>query len=164
MPYWRYLKDQYTRTLSQPYLVFSVRMIIFLEYNLIALLCHSIALSPYKGSFHLWNDAPIKVFFLVFWPLYGFVDSSAEDVTGNRIRERGSNTQQRAPGWESNPAPLQQGQCLCTWDACSTHWAKQCPLFCLFDVGNGGEFFSSVVVYSLGVSLKVSDVRGIAQK
>ena len=32
------------------------------------------------------------------WPFFGFIDRAAEDVTGNRLRERGSDMQQRAPG------------------------------------------------------------------
>ena len=50
---------------------------------------------------HMWS---------IFLALYGFIDSSAEEVTGNRMREMGSETQQRAPGWESTPGPLQWGQ------------------------------------------------------
>ena len=42
--------------------------------------------------------------------------------------ERGSDTQQRTPGWDSNPELLQQGQSLCTWDAYSTNWAKLHPV------------------------------------
>ena len=38
---------------------------------------------------------------------YGFIDRSAEDMTGNRGRERGSDTQQRDLRQESNPGPLQ---------------------------------------------------------
>ena len=41
-------------------------------------------------------------------------DSSAVEVTGNRMRERRSDTQQRDPGQESNPGLLQS---LGTWDA-----------------------------------------------
>ena len=54
-------------------------------------------------------------------------------MTGNRLRERGSDTQQRAPGQDSKPGPLQRGQSLCRWDGHSTHWAKRGPeiqLFC----------------------------------
>ena len=40
-------------------------------------------------------------------------DSSAVEVTANRMRER-SDTQQREPGLESNPGRLQS---LGTWDA-----------------------------------------------
>ena len=69
--------------------------------------------------------------FFFFWPLYGFIDSSAEEMTENRMRERGSDRQQRAPGRDSNPGPLQRGQSICTLDACPTNCAKQCPL-CLF--------------------------------
>ena len=49
----------------------------------------------------------VVLFEVFFWPLHGFIDSSAEDVRGTRIRERGSGTQQRAPGPESSPGPLQ---------------------------------------------------------
>ena len=35
-------------------------------------------------------------------------------------RERGSDSQQRAPGRDSNPGPLQRGQSLCTWDTLPT--------------------------------------------
>ena len=61
-------------------------------------------------------------YFLGFF--YGFIDRTAEDMTGNRERERGSDTQQRDQGWKSNPGPLQS---LGTWAARSTHWAKRHP-------------------------------------
>ena len=67
-----------------------------------------------------------------FWPFYGFIDRIAGEVAGNRMRERGRDTQQRAPGWKSNPGPLQRGQSLCTWDARSTNWAKRRPNARLF--------------------------------
>lgn len=35
----------------------------------------------------------------------------------NRVRERGTYMQQRAPVQDSNPGPLQRGQSLCIWDA-----------------------------------------------
>ena len=40
--------------------------------------------------------------FKYFLAFYGFIDSTAKDMTGNR----GSDTQQRDPGWESNPGLL----------------------------------------------------------
>ena len=52
-----------------------------------------------------------------------------EDTIGNRLRERGSDMQQRAPGRDSNLGLLQWGQSLCTWDACSTDGAPLCPFF-----------------------------------
>ena len=36
-------------------------------------------------------------------------------------------TQQGAPGWDSNLGPLQRGHSLCTWNACSTNWANGSP-------------------------------------
>ena len=44
--------------------------------------------------------------------IYGFIDRPAEEVTGHKMRERGSHTQQRAPGREVNPGSLQRGQSL----------------------------------------------------
>ena len=41
----------------------------------------------------------------------------------------GSDTQQRAPGRESNPGPLQQGQSLCMWDAALQTELNDAPLF-----------------------------------
>ena len=64
----------------------------------------------------------IYFFFLAFF--YGFIDRAAEDRTGNRERERGSDTQQRDPGREPNPGPLQSPG---TWDTHPTHWAKRRP-------------------------------------
>ena len=46
----------------------------------------------------------------IFLAFRGFIDSTVEEVTGNGVRERGSDTQQRDPGWETNPGPLQRGQ------------------------------------------------------
>ena len=58
-------------------------------------------------------------FFLnIYLAVYGFIDRSAEDMIGNRERERGSDTQQRDPGLESNPGLLQS---LGTWGARSTN-------------------------------------------
>ena len=57
--------------------------------------------------------------FLFFWP-FGLIDRASEVVTRDRMRDKGSDTQQRAPVQNSNPDPLQQGQSLCTWDAHST--------------------------------------------
>ena len=37
-----------------------------------------------------------------------------------------------AKGQDSNPGRLQWGQSLCRWDACSTNWAKQPPVWGLF--------------------------------
>ena len=45
-------------------------------------------------------------FFLYFFAFYGFIDRTVEDMTENRDRERGSDTQQRDPDRESNPGPL----------------------------------------------------------
>ena len=66
-------------------------------------------------------------FYCLFLAFHGFIDSTAEEVTGNRVKESVSDMQQRGPGWESNPGLLQRGQSLCTWDTCSTHWAKWQP-------------------------------------
>ena len=43
--------------------------------------------------------------------------------------ERGGVTRSKGP--QSNRGPL-QGQSLCTWDACSTNWAKWRPVFPCF--------------------------------
>ena len=64
------------------------------------------------------SDDPIIYLFTIFWPFHGFIDSTAEAMTGNRVRGRGSDTQQRDPGRESNPGPLQS---LSTWDTRSTN-------------------------------------------
>ena len=47
-----------------------------------------------------------------------------EEVTGNRLREWGSDMQQRAPGWILTQVHY-RGQSLCTWDAGFTSWVKQ---------------------------------------
>ena len=67
-----------------------------------------------------------SIFFKVFVGLL-WLSRSDEDLIGNKMRERGSDMQQRDPGLESNLGPLQRGQSLCTWDARSTHRAKQHP-------------------------------------
>ena len=66
-----------------------------------------------------------KIFNYFFGPLYGFIDRTAEDTTGNRIRERGSDPQQRAPGQDSNLGLLQRGR---SGDARSTNWAQRRPI------------------------------------
>ena len=61
----------------------------------------------------------INFIFLFLGLFYGFIDSTAEDMTGNRERKRGgSDTQQRDLSRESNPGPLQS---LSTWDTRSTN-------------------------------------------
>ena len=45
--------------------------------------------------------------FFFFWPFMALLTGKLEDMTGKRGRERGSDMQQRDPGWESNPGPLQ---------------------------------------------------------
>lgn len=50
-------------------------------------------------------------------------------MTGSRMRESRSDTQQRNPGRESNPGPLQS---LGTCDARSTHWVKRRPAAAAF--------------------------------
>ena len=78
-----------------------------------------------------WRHFFIFIFFFeflkVFFGPFGLLIGKLKTWTGNRIKERGSDMQQRAPGWESNPDPLQWWQSLCTWDACSTNWAKRAP-------------------------------------
>ena len=50
-------------------------------------------------------------FFLVIFVLFmALFDSIDEEMTGNGMRERGSDTQQRDPVRESNTGPLQRGQ------------------------------------------------------
>ena len=44
----------------------------------------------------------------IVWPLYGFIDRTASEMTRSRVRE-GGDTQQRAPGRETVLRPLQQG-------------------------------------------------------
>ena len=56
-----------------------------------------------------------------FWPFIDFIDSTAEDMTGNGIRERGRDTRLRAPRPGLDPGLPQRGQSLCTWDACSSN-------------------------------------------
>ena len=63
----------------------------------------------------------IKVDFIIS---YGFIDRTASEMTGDRMR--GGDTQQRAPDPYSNPGLLQRGQSLCTWHSCSTNTADGC--------------------------------------
>ena len=46
---------------------------------------------------------PIYVYIYFFVLVFGFIDRTAEVMTGNRLRERGSDMQQRAPSRDSNP-------------------------------------------------------------
>lgn len=89
----------------------------------------------YNVLFHVWSR--LKTFFLgwnfffhgdfflcvcvepsakhlgFFWPLYVFSDRTDW--------ERGSDTQQTAPGQDLNPGLLQWGQSLCAWDETEPH-------------------------------------------
>lgn len=44
-----------------------------------------------------------------FWPLYAFIHRTAQDMSGNRMRQRGSDMQRRDPGRDSNLGPLHMG-------------------------------------------------------
>ena len=58
----------------------------------------------------------VDSFFKVFLgPLYGFTDRSDEELTGNRMRERGSDMQPRDPEAGS------QTQVCCSEDTASVH-------------------------------------------
>ena len=108
-----------------------------------------------------WHRLSFFFFFrYVFCPLYGFIDRTTLEMTGNRMRERGTHLQQRVPGWDSNPGPLQQGQILCTWEACSASWTKQHPIvsssvhFCAF-LPAVCQFFLLLLFFFLYVSFKL---------
>ena len=64
-------------------------------------------------------------------------------MTENRLRERGSDMQQRGPGHKSNLGPLQWRKSLRTWDVCSTHWAKWQPRLTVFKVKYNGAIKNS---------------------
>ena len=71
----------------------------------------------------------------LLWFIYFFYTSIAQyswRYIGHRMREGGCDTWQRAPGRDLNPGPLQRGQSSCTWDTCSTSWAKRRPMPGLF--------------------------------
>ena len=61
-----------------------------------------------------WDQVDFFFFFLrvYFLAFTGFIDRTAEGTTVNRMRERGSDTRQRAPGWDSNPGLLQRAKPL----------------------------------------------------
>ena len=56
---------------------------------------------------HLILHFYLFIYFLsiFFWP-FGFIDRTDEEMTGNRLRERGSDRHQGAPGRDLNPGPL----------------------------------------------------------
>ena len=67
-----------------------------------------------------------------FFGLYlAFIRRTAEEMTGNRVRERGGHMQQRVAGQHSNPGLLQRGQSLGLGRR-AAHWAKQRGLFNLW--------------------------------
>ena len=83
----------------------------------------------YSGNIHVtWSHFFIFLFD-IFFPFIGLIDSTAEDVTGNGMRETCSKGR---PGHDSNLGPPQRGQSLCTWDACSPNWAKRRPTWSHF--------------------------------
>ena len=68
---------------------------------------------------HRWSCWQEQVFYLffryfVFLALIALLIEQLEDLTGNRTRERRSDTQQRAPGRDSNPG-------RCSEDTASVH-------------------------------------------
>ena len=73
----------------------------FLKHQFKGLLLHA-KLSLLTCASHPMNAAGNDVIWWI-WPFYGFIDRLAEDMTGNRGRERGSVTQQR-PGVETGSA------------------------------------------------------------
>ena len=90
--------------------LWTVWIILFLLLNF----CSFLALFPSVLALCCSCSCPFFFFFfkVFFWPFYDFIDSTVEDMTGNREREGGSDTQQRDPG---------------TWDTRSTNWAKWRP-------------------------------------
>ena len=76
----------------------------------------------------LWNTR--HFFFLAFG---FFIDKTVEDR--KQVEREGQWRTAKGPRLDSNPGPLQRGQSLCRWDACSTCWPKQCPRF-MFEVRN----------------------------
>ena len=66
------------------------------------------------GGSHISIRLVVFLFKAFLWPFMVLFDSSAEEVTGNRMRELGSDRQRRDLGQESNPGLLQRGQSLCT--------------------------------------------------
>ena len=83
-----------------------------------------------RNYYHYCHIFIIYLFLLVIC----FIDRTAEDMIGNRMKERGSDTRQTTPRPELNPGPLQWGRSLCTWDSCSTNWAKRPPIQVSFDM------------------------------
>ena len=73
--------------------------------------------------------------FIYFWPFMALLIEQLK--IWQEERERGSDTQQRDPGRELNPGPLQS---LGTWDARSTHWAKWRPKFFILCVRYGQNY------------------------
>lgn len=73
----------------------------------------NIILSQIHGYLHIFClicadiiffDFFFKYMFFVLWILK---DRIAEDMIGNRLKERGNDMQQWAPGWDLNLGPLQ---------------------------------------------------------
>ena len=109
--------------------------------------CYLVQQVSYNNNYFIQLSVECCVHLLLIehFFFYGFIDRIAEDVTGHMRWQRGrvthliyiapfrvpKDTQQRARGQESNPGPLQRGRSLCTWDACSTTWAKRRPDFLL---------------------------------
>ena len=85
-------------------------------------LCHYPCVSPVSLCFlYKPEDGLFKLFKAAgLWTLYYHFLSFDWYMTGNRMRERGSDTQQRAPGRNSNLWPLHRGQSICTWDTLPT--------------------------------------------
>ena len=106
-----------------PHLFFQTCVMILQEWNVIK--CQNETLKKAFQMSNLLNNECRIIYMYFFGAFLSIIQRTAEATTGIRVRERGSDTQQRASGWNSNPGPLQRGQSLCTWDARSTNWAKR---------------------------------------
>ena len=91
-----------------------------------------------RVAFYLLLKFFLSIFFLAF------IVSTAKQMTGNRMRERG--------GSDSDLGPLQRGQSLCTWDTCATNWAEQHPTVGVFKVDPHFEYKSNLKCHCCSIS------------
>lgn len=105
------------------------------------------------------------MFVCFFWPVYGFIDRTDCDMTVNRMRERErSDTQQRGPGRDSNPGPLQKGQSPRIWDARSTNWAKwRLKITSLISREENSDFYIRRNIFLNSLTIRLLESREVTE-
>lgn len=99
-----------------------------------------------KKSFIYIYNFILLIFKVFFGPLYDFIESSTEEMTGDRMREGGSDRQQVAPGRYSNPGHCYEDKASVQGTPAVDH--QNCQLSC------HSQLYRCVIMDPIGVLLR----------